>query len=102
MSLRKAELLSFFKNELSSSAFIQNMNPFDRDNPPPQAGQQYKDFTATELFCPNCRQATPVRERLLLVLPDGDLYEYLCTYCGTSLGEKRVKEQVQIQRSIAA
>jgi hypothetical protein len=38
-----------------------------------------------------------VREHLLLVLPDGDLYEYRCAYCGTSLGEKRVKEQVPIQ-----
>ena len=30
----------------------------------------------------------PVRERLLLVLPDGDLYEYLCQQCGSSLGSK--------------
>jgi len=29
-----------------------------------------------------------VRERLLLVLPEGDKYEYLCVYCGTSLGDK--------------
>lgn len=73
------------------------MNPFDNMNQHPQAQPQYKDFSATELFCPKCRQATPVREHLLLVLPDGDLYEYLCVYCGTSLGEKRVKEQPQIQ-----
>ena len=32
----------------------------------------------------------PVRERLLLVLPDKDLYEYLCTGCGDSLGEREV------------
>ena len=32
----------------------------------------------------------PVRERLLLVLPDKDLYEYLCTGCGGSLGERAV------------
>ena len=62
-----------------------------------QAQAQYKDFTATELYCPKCRQATPVRERLLLVLPDGDLYEYRCVYCGTSLGEKRVKGESNIQ-----
>ena len=66
------------------------MNPFNTHK---QRQEQYKDFTATQLFCPKCRQATPVRERLLLVLPDGDLYEYRCAYCGTSLGEKRVKEQ---------
>ncbi len=71
------------------------MYPSNKKNQPVQA--QYKDFTATELYCPKCRQATPVRERLLLVLPDGDLYEYRCVYCGTSLGEKRVKGEANIQ-----
>lgn len=69
------------------------MNPYNPFTGHGQGQEQYKDFTATQLFCPKCRQATPVRERLLLVLPDGDLYEYRCAYCGTSLGEKRVKEQ---------
>ena len=32
----------------------------------------------------------PVRERLLLILPDKDLYEYLCTGCGESLGQREV------------
>jgi hypothetical protein len=32
--------------------------------------------------------ATPTRERLLLVLPSGNLYEYLCANCGTSTGSK--------------
>ncbi len=32
----------------------------------------------------------PVRERLLLVLPEKDKYEYLCTGCGSSLGEREV------------
>jgi len=32
--------------------------------------------------------ATPTRERLLLVLPSGNLYEYLCQQCGTSTGSK--------------
>jgi hypothetical protein len=73
------------------------MNPFMPGGEPPQYQEQYKDLTATELFCPKCRQATPVREHLLLVLPDGDLYEYRCAYCGTSLGEKRVKQQPNVQ-----
>jgi hypothetical protein len=73
------------------------MNFFRQPKYPSQAQAQYKDLTATQLFCPKCRQATPVRERLLLVLPDGDLYEYLCAQCGTSLGTKRVKEQPNIQ-----
>jgi len=32
----------------------------------------------------------PVRERLLLILPDKDLYEYLCTGCAESLGQREV------------
>ena len=49
----------------------------------------FKEFGATHLYCPKCRCATSVRGRLLLVLPDGDLHEYLCSQCGASLGERR-------------
>jgi hypothetical protein len=31
-----------------------------------------------------------VRERLLLVLPDGELNEYLCADCGSSVGSRKV------------
>ncbi|MCY4612962.1 MAG: hypothetical protein OXB94_05000 [Nitrospira sp.] len=57
---------------------------------PPQAdpNAQFRSLNATLLFCPNCREATPARERLLLVLPSGNKYEYVCSYCGTSTGEK--------------
>ncbi len=57
----------------------------------PNRGQQegsYGEFNATELYCPRCKQAMPVRQSLLLVLPDGDKYEYRCARCGTSLGDK--------------
>lgn len=37
----------------------------------------------------------PVRERLLLVLPEGDKYEYLCAYCGTSVGDRVEKGEQQ-------
>lgn len=53
-------------------------------------GEQYRDFDATELFCPKCRRAVPVRKRLLLVLANGDKYDYFCTFCGTSVGDKMV------------
>jgi uncharacterized protein YbaR (Trm112 family) len=53
--------------------------------------KQFETFRATELYCPKCRRAMPVRERLLLVLPEGDKYEYLCVNCGTSVGDKIVK-----------
>lgn len=50
--------------------------------------QQFGAFTASELYCPKCKVSRPVRERLLLVLPSGDLYEFLCTACGSSLGQR--------------
>jgi hypothetical protein len=52
--------------------------------------QQFGAFTASELYCPKCKKAQPVRERLLLVLPSGELYEFLCTGCGTSLGKRTI------------
>ena len=59
--------------------------------------EQYKDFDATELFCPKCRRAVPVRKRLLLVLSNGDKYDYFCTFCGTSVGDKMVTERDNIR-----
>jgi len=52
--------------------------------------QQFGTFTATELHCPKCGRAQPVRERLLLVLPTGELHEFLCARCSTSLGKRTV------------
>ncbi|MCX7820036.1 MAG: hypothetical protein N2652_12650 [Kiritimatiellae bacterium] len=49
---------------------------------------QFEQFRATELYCPRCRTAQPVRERLLLALPRSDLLEYRCTVCGTSCGTR--------------
>lgn len=53
---------------------------------------QFEDFAASELFCPTCRRAQPVRERLLLVLPDGNRYDYVCSGCGGSIGTKSDNE----------
>jgi hypothetical protein len=55
--------------------------------------QAYKDFDATELFCLQCRRAVPVRKRLLLILPEGEKYDYNCVYCGASIGDKMVTEK---------
>ena len=52
--------------------------------------QQFGTFTATELYCPKCGRSQPVRERLLLVLPSGELHEFLCARCATSLGKRTV------------
>jgi len=48
----------------------------------------YDEFEATELFCSRCQRATPVRRKLLIVLPTGNKYEYLCSVCGNSVGSK--------------
>ncbi|HZR16803.1 MAG TPA: hypothetical protein VFE51_05700 [Verrucomicrobiae bacterium] len=54
------------------------------------AQQQFGQFTASELYCPKCKTSQPVRERLLLVLPTGELHEFLCSKCATSLGKRTV------------
>ena len=58
-----------------------------------QPAEAFKRFEATVLFCNRCRAPRPVRERLLLVLPEGELYEYLCQACGASLGSRRASQE---------
>ena len=50
----------------------------------------FRDLQASELFCARCQASRTVRERLLLVLPDGELHEYRCSVCATSLGTRTV------------
>ena len=52
--------------------------------------EQFESFKASQLYCRKCVKSMPVRERLLLILPDKELYEYLCTGCAASLGEREV------------
>jgi DNA-directed RNA polymerase subunit RPC12/RpoP len=54
------------------------------------AKETYKDFDATELYCSRCKRAVRVRKRLLLILPQGEKYDYTCIACGTSVGDKMV------------
>lgn len=56
---------------------------------------QFDKLRASELYCPNCKNAQPVRERLLLVLPNGELHAYRCTVCGETLGTREVKAPAQ-------
>ena len=44
----------------------------------------------------------PVRERLLLVLPDKEIYDYLCTGCASSLGKKEVTAGDKMMNQAAA
>jgi hypothetical protein len=56
--------------------------PFDLDpagvQTPTQRRPDFDEFEAIELYCPKCGRAVPVRKSLLLVLPEGDKYEYRC------------------------
>ena len=52
--------------------------------------QQFENFTASSLYCEKCKAAMPVRERLLLILPDKEIFDYLCTGCGSSVGQREV------------
>ncbi len=57
--------------------------------------RDFDQMEASLLFCPKCREATPVRKRLLIVLPEGDKFEYTCTRCGTISGDKVERESPQ-------
>jgi hypothetical protein len=51
---------------------------------------QFESLRASSLYCRRCGQAMPVRERLLLVLPDKEIYDYLCTGCAESVGQREL------------
>lgn len=61
-----------------------------KPRPAPPRPPQFEDLQASVLFCDRCRVPRAVRERLLLVLPDGELYEYLCSACGASVGKRKL------------
>lgn len=52
--------------------------------------EQFESFRASSLFCKKCNKAMPVREKLLLVLPDKEIFDYLCSGCAASLGQREV------------
>jgi hypothetical protein len=60
--------------------------------------QQFENFTASTLYCDKCRATMPVRERLLLVLPDKEIFDYLCTGCGSSVGQREVTAGEKVMR----
>ena len=65
--------------------------------PPAATQKQFEEFRASALYCPRCKRAMPVRSRLLLVLPDGELHEYLCQACMSSLGTRTIRDSRQGQ-----
>jgi len=65
--------------------------------------QQFENFTASSLYCEKCKTSMPVRERLLLILPDREIYDYLCSGCASSVGQREVTagEKLMAQRMSA-
>jgi hypothetical protein len=51
--------------------------------------EEFQELQASVLFCARCQAPRPVRERLLLVLPDGELFEYVCAACGAQVGKRK-------------
>ena len=75
-------------------SFSENVDdPYRSFSQPDGRPSMFDSFDATELYCPQCKQAVPVRKSLLLVLPEGDKYEYRCAYCNTSVGTKIDRQQ---------
>ena len=62
------------------------------------ARDAFKQLEASLLFCPKCRVATSVRKRLLLVLPQGNKFDYLCSQCGSICGDKIEPERPEDRR----
>ena len=54
---------------------------------PQQRRPSFERMEASLLACPKCKRAVKVRKRLLLVLPQGDKYLYVCPDCGSICGE---------------
>ncbi|MCJ7774052.1 MAG: hypothetical protein MUP22_13075 [Desulfobacterales bacterium] len=54
----------------------------------PFGAEKFRELEATELYCAKCKRAVTVRKRLLLVLPEGDKYEYRCVFCNEAVGSK--------------
>ena len=53
----------------------------------------FQEFEATELFCSKCKKLVPVRKKMLLVLAEGDKYDYACSVCGERVGGKMDKRE---------
>ena len=69
----------------------------------PTASQsQFKSLRASSLYCSKCKNAMPVRERLLLVLPEKEIYDYLCTGCASSVGQREVTSAEKLMATAAA
>ena len=83
--LTKRQTESSQKGGLAASRPVRNSPQRRR----PAEPEGYGDFSATHMACPKCRTAMPVKQRLMLYLPDGALFGYYCETCGSSCGTRK-------------
>ena len=55
---------------------------------PARRAKDFEQLEVSQIYCPKCKSAMPVRKRLLLVLLDKETYDYVCTGCGSPVGKK--------------
>ncbi len=66
---------------------------------PMRPRDSFEEFEAASLFCLRCRRATPARKKLLLVLPSGNKYDYVCGECGAAVGGKTDNDPTDFRRA---
>jgi hypothetical protein len=64
----------------------------------PHRKPAFERMEASLLACPTCNRAVKVRKRLLLILPEGDKYEYVCPTCGATCGTTVQKDDPPLRR----
>jgi hypothetical protein len=64
--------------------------------------RQFETLRASHLYCNKCKASREVREKLLLILPDKEVFDYLCVECGTSVGSREVTVGDIHQQQVAA
>jgi len=62
----------------------------------------FGELEASSLFCLRCKQANPVRKKLLLILPSGTKYDYTCSVCGAQVGGKTDSDSSEFHRVASA
>ncbi|GEM_PF-507661 len=70
-------------NDMNLQNFIRSSERAVRESEEPET---FQNMNATALYCPRCKEAVPVRKHLLLILPEGEKYEYRCAFCAESVG----------------
>ena len=61
----------------------------------------FKGLEASLLHCPKCKKAVPVRKKLLIIIPEGNKFEYLCSHCSSALATKiELDEPTPVGRSV--